>query len=241
MPSDTLDPCASRSSWASRYRASYRPGAQLACRILPTRFRWSRCLPSPPESITASRTAAPPLSGGVYEEKTAPSDDGDAPTDPRAPPFVSRCTGVSLVIVSVNTSHGALEPVVELRNAGPAAVPLMTTGDGSTADMRNPSIKFDISPKKLSISARCGNVKALSTQDFVTLARGARSKLGWLYAPSPSQACRYTIRATYTNDPSSQLFRGLAVPSDPTLVARTRATVPCQLTSNTFTFDWKMP
>jgi hypothetical protein len=160
-------------------------------------------------------------------------------SDPPTTPFVSRCSGVSLVLVSVAAKQGSVEPVLELRNGSGASVALMNTGDGSTSDMRNPSLKFEILPANLSIVGRCGNVNGLSEEDFVTLPPGGHAKLGWLYVAPPKTPGRYTIRAIYRNDPKSTLLRGLAAPPSQKLVARARATVACELVSNTLTFDWK--
>ena len=143
------------------------------------------------------------------------------------------------MLVSIAAKQGSVEPVLELRNASGAAVALMKTGDGSTSDMRNPSLRFEILPANLAVVGRCGNVNGLSEEDFVTLPPGGHTKLDWLYVAPPKVSGRYTIRATYRNDPKSTLLRGLAAPPSKKLVARARATVPCELVSNTLTFDWK--
>lgn len=189
----------------------------------------------PPTALAVPVPSTPPPPEPPVTEETASESSDPPPTTP----FVSRCSGVSLVLVSVAAKQGSVEPVVELRNGGGASVALMNTGDGSTSDMRNPSLKFEILPANLSTVGRCGNVNGLSEEDFVTLPPGGRAKLGWLYVAPPKTAGRYTIRAIYRNDPKSTLLRGLAAPPSQKLVARARATVACELVSNTLTFDWK--
>lgn len=186
----------------------------------------------PPTTITVAVPSTPPPAEPVTEET-------ESAEPPPATPFVSRCTGVSLVLVSVTSKQGSVEPILELQNGSGASVALMNTGDGSTSDMRNPSLTFEVLPANLSVAGRCGNVNGLSEADFVTLPPGGRAKLGWLYVAPPKSAGRYTIRAIYRNDPKSTLLRGLAAPPSQKLVARARTTVPCELVSNTLTFDWK--
>ena len=156
-----------------------------------------------------------------------------------AGPFVSRCTGVSLVMVSAKPDKYAVDVVLELRNDGPAPLELMTTDDGSCHDMRNPAVTFDLTPNQRSIQARCGNVNGLTANDFVSLAPGMHHKLEWIHGPTPARRGRYTIRATYENDPNAEILRGLAAAPEPALVKRARATVACRVVSNSLTFDWK--
>lgn len=194
--------------------------------------------PVPPPPSAAERPPPPEDAAAARVEVVAePSDGTDRAVD--AGPFVSQCAGVSLVMVSAKPDKYAVDVVLELRNDGASPVSLMTTGDGSSHDMRNPTVAFELTPDRRAVEARCGNVNDLSAEDFVTLAPGARHKLGWVRGPRPAKPGRYTLRATFENDPSGNLIRGVASPPDKALVARARATAPCRLTSNTLAFDWK--
>jgi hypothetical protein len=74
---------------------------------------------------------------------------------------------------------------------------------------------------------------------FVFLAPGEHRRLGWIQPPLPSKPGRYALRATYTNDPTSdELGDNMPGPKTDKLVARVRKTVPCTLVSNTVSFTW---
>jgi hypothetical protein len=80
----------------------------------------------------------------------------------------------------------------------------------------------------------------MSVKDFATLAPGDRRRLEWIFAPIPSKAGRYTLRAKYRNDPASVTARegGARSAKIEKLVARAHRTVPCELTSNSVSFTW---
>jgi hypothetical protein len=177
------------------------------------------------------------LEGGPGMAKAPPKIDTAAPA-PSAAPFASRCEGVSLVLTKVVVRDGYAFAGLELRNTGKSAVKLMATGDGSSEDMRNPSLAFTLSGKPYPPRRECGNVNGLAEEDLVTLAPGQTKVLDWV-SPVAADKGHHTLRATYRNDPASAVLRGVAPPADEALIARARATVPCELTSNTLDFDMK--
>jgi hypothetical protein len=153
-------------------------------------------------------------------------------------PFATTCEGVSLVL-SVTTNLDSIDTVVELRNASGKNVPLMLTGDGSSRKRRNPTLTFELSPNRVTPQAGCGNMNALTPREIIVLAPGERRRLEWVDVPTPSQAGRYTLRATYENDPTSkELGDNPSGPATDRLIARVKKTVPCRLSSNTVTFVW---
>ncbi|MBK8213925.1 MAG: hypothetical protein IPK71_09250 [Myxococcales bacterium] len=178
--------------------------------------------------------------GGPGMAKAPPKiDTVEKPSPaPSATPFVSRCEGVTLVLTKVVVRDGYAFPVLELRNTGKSPVKLMATGDGSSEDMRNPSLAFTLSGKVYPPRRECGNVNGLAEEDLLTLAPGQTKVLEWV-SPIAAEKGHHTLRATYRNDPESAVLRGVAPPADEALIARARATIPCQLTSNTLDFDMK--
>lgn len=187
----------------------------------------SRSAPSPPPSISSEPAAA---EQSVEDETASPS----AP----APLFVSKCKNVTLMIKTKAIAASGLELDVELGNAGKRPITLMRTNDGSDANMRNPTVTFELTPRKIAPQGRCGNVNGFDDHDIVTLAPGSRVKLEWLYPPHPSAPGRYTLRATYRNDPAASPIRGLAPSPSAAQLARVDTTTACEVTSNDLTFDW---
>ena len=136
-------------------------------------------------------------------------------------------------------AHVFLAPLIELRNDAARHVPLMLTGDGSSSGRRNPTLTFDLTPNDVAPQMGCGNMNGLSASEIVFLAPGEHAKLGWVNAPTPSKPGRYTLRATYRNDPTSKdLGDNREGPETDRLVARVRKTVPCTLVSNVVSFSW---
>ncbi len=178
---------------------------------------------------SVSYEPAPPAES--VEQETA------APSQP-APLFVSKCKDVTLTIKAKAITASGMELDVELANAGRRPVTLMRTNDGSDANMRNPSVSFDLTPRKIAPQGRCGLINAFDDHDIVTLAPGARIKLEWLYPPHPSAPGRYTLRATYRNDPAADPMRGKAPAPSAAQLARVDATTACEVTSNGLSFDW---
>ena len=115
----------------------------------------------------------------------------------------------------------------------------MTTGDGSSYDRRNPSVSFALTPNDVGNEDRCGMINAMEDADFVTLKPGESRKLDWIRPPQPGKPGRYTLRATYRNDPSAKPMRG-GEPHPPTAsqMEKLSRTVPCEVTSNALTFEW---
>lgn len=180
------------------------------------------------------------VEGGPGMAKAPPKIDAvehPSPT-PSATPFVSRCEGVTLVLTKIVVRDGYAYPALELRNTGKSPVKLMATGDGSSEDMRNPSLAFTLSGKVYPPRRECGNVNGLAEEDLVTLSPGQTKVLEWV-SPIAAEKGHHTLRATYRNDPASAVLRGIAPPADEALIARARATVPCELTSNTLELDMK--
>ncbi len=81
-------------------------------------------------------------------------------------------------------------------------------------------------------------MNSLDDKDFVTLKPGERRKLDWIDPPTPGRPGRYTLKVTYRNDPRAVPIRGGA-PQPPTArqLAMIEGTLPCEVTSNTQTFD----
>lgn len=191
----------------------------------------------PPSPPPAPVTAVAPSGAAITAAVTNDGEPTAGPVD--AGPFVSRCTGVSLVMVSAKPSKYAVDIVLELRNTGSAPVELMTTDDGSCHGMRNPAVSFDLVPNQRAVQARCGNVNGLADHDFVTLTPGMHHKLEWIHGPTPAKPGRYSVTATFENDPNADILRGVAAPPAAELVKRARATVACKVVSNTLSFEWK--
>jgi hypothetical protein len=191
--------------------------------------------PSSAPVLPATFTAGPALAGdrGVPQE----NDDRERPA---IKPLATTCNGVSLVLVSVTTSEGGVDAVLELRNAGAESVPLMMPGDGSTSGRRNPTVTFELTPSHVAPRMGCGNMNDMSAADFVTLGPRRYVRVGWTDAPTPSETGHYTLRAIYRNDPKSPLL-GHDAESANELVVRARKTVPCTLVSNTVAFVWTQP
>jgi hypothetical protein len=200
-------------------------------------------LPQPP-----SEPVAPPPSEPVGATSPAPAADAGisftfGEDDAAAPsPLTTTCAGVSLVIASVRTSEDSVDAVVELRNGSGAYVPLMLTGDGSVSGGRNPTLSFELSPSHIKPAGRCGNMNPLSASEIIFLRPHERRQLDWLHAPRPSLPGRYSLRATYHNDPTSTVLGDNPPgPATQALIARVRKTVPCTLVSNTVAFTWTEP
>ncbi len=205
----------------------------------------------------AGAASAPPLTvlGGLAPEDAgallladppAPSPASSAKDDPPEPPapspLATSCNGVSLVIATVTEEHHRVNAVIELRNQSTAHVPLMLPGDGSGSGRRNPTVTFELSPNHVERQAGCGNMNGLSAQEIAFLAPASRTNLGWLSPPTPSKPGRYTLRATYRNDPTSdRLGDNMPGPKTDKLIARARKTLACTLVSNTVTFVWNTP
>ena len=203
---------------------------------------------SPPRDVEAR--LAPPIAVPVRAEEPSPTPDAEAPRDAalegtrELPPddaggFESKCDGVALVIVSVFARDGRLVVNAELRNNGGRAVPLMTSGDGSSEDMRNPTVSFLVSPDTVLFPGRCAEVDSLAPADFVTLAPGASKRLEDVFPPTPTKPGLYSVRASYLNDPMARMIRSISRGSDPKLLKRGRKTTPCRLVSKPFSFEWK--
>jgi hypothetical protein len=178
----------------------------------------------------ATSDAPSPLSSSIV-----PDQDGEPA---RKHPFVSRCTGVVFAIGLKSITHRGVDITSELKNTGNAPVSLMLTDDGSTENMRNPTVRFVLQPDMRTQYARCGNINSLEPTDFVTLAPGRSTPLDWVMAPRPSTPGHYSLTAVYRNDPDVNPLRGLAAPPTPELLARVKRTVACEVTSNTLEFDW---
>lgn len=174
-------------------------------------------------------------------DAAAPEKD-DEPERPPPAPLATTCDGVHLVIASLTKDQDGVNAVVELRNSSSAHVPLMLPGDGSVSGRRNPTVTFELSPNRVEPRAGCGNMNALNAREIVFLAPGTRTKLDWLYPPTPSKPGQYTLRATYRNDPTSdRLGDTMPGPKADKLIARVRKTLPCTLVSNPVTFTWSAP
>jgi len=186
------------------------------------------------EAVATEEPADPP--------STEPRDETPPPPDPPVPdPLATTCEGVSLVLSPVRLVDGKwLDATLELRNDAKAWVPIMLSGDGSLGGRRNPAVTFELRPDRALPAPGCGNMDPLNTKEIVFLEPGGSRALEWLRAPTPSKPGSYTLRATYVNDPrSSRLGHDRPGRTRDALVARVRKTVPCSLTSNVVTFDWK--
>jgi hypothetical protein len=194
-------------------------------------------------SAASLTVVSPSLDAGDLSPPQAPTEkEDDEPERPPPSPLATTCAGVSLAIVSVTKDAHGVDAVVELRNDSSAHVPLMLPGDGSVSGRRNPTVTFELSPDRVEPQAGCGNMNAMSPREIAFLAPHSRTKLGWLYPPTPSQSGEYTLRATYRNDPTSdRLGDNRPGPKTDALVARVRKTLPCTLVSNTVTFTWTAP
>jgi hypothetical protein len=147
-------------------------------------------------------------------------------------------------MTSVKVTEYGVDAVLELRNGSAFYVPVALPADGSSQGRRNPTLKFELTPNNVAPAMGCGNMNGASAADFVTLAAGASKKLEWAHPPTPSKPGRYSLRATYQNDPQSPLSMlgdNMPGPKTDQLVARARKTVPCTLTSNAVSFTWTQP
>jgi hypothetical protein len=189
-----------------------------------------RVPPSSPLDDTSGTT--------VPTELPAPPDEANSPPSTA---FVSKCKNITLKLTKKATSSSWLEVELELKNEGKARASLMATGDGSCANMRNPTMTFDLDPNQRGPEERCGMINALAEEDFLALKPGESKKLEWISAPTPAKNGHYTLRATYRNDPDANPLRGGAPAAPKALLDRVKATVPCEVTSNAITFDWKVP
>jgi hypothetical protein len=169
--------------------------------------------------------------------RRAPSPDGlDVPPPT---PLATTCEGVELVIESAQRFEDRFEVVVALHNHSKEYVSLMLTGDGSNGGRRNPSVRLELSPNDVLPAAGCGNMSPTNPAEFIYLAPAERRALGWIYPPTPSKPGRYTLRATYRNDPqSNNLGDDSPGPAADRFIARLRKTVSCTLASKPFAFTW---
>ena len=193
-------------------------------------------------AASASASASAIALGSPPAASALPAREDDLPEPVPPSPLATSCAGMSLVIVSIDTvsAPGALDVNIELRNDGAEHVPLMLTGDGSASDRRNPRLLFELTPDDTTPLYGCGVMNGLSPQDFAFIAPKERRRLEWV-TPHwlPSKPGRYTLRATYENDPtSSALGHNPPGPRTDRLVARARQTVPCRLVSNAVSFTW---
>lgn len=183
--------------------------------------------PAPSPSPAASPSPAPAASPSPAP--VASSDPAPSPA-----PFASQCKGITLTIALA----GGQNPLVlgaTLANQGTEPVALVRTADGSSGGHRNPTMSFELRPDTPVPPGRCGLMNAYEDADFVTLQPGAKQKLEWIYAPEPAKPGRYTLRATYRNDPNREDPGAKLTEEQRT---RHRATMPCEVTSNAITFDW---
>ncbi|HPH70372.1 MAG TPA: hypothetical protein PLF40_31700 [Kofleriaceae bacterium] len=167
----------------------------------------------------------------------APAPPATAPAPPALPaaqPFISACKGVELVLSKVRQDGSIVAFELQLHNSSKVAVALMRSGDGSSSQRRNPSLSFAVQPNNVTEPGECGMMNAMAEEDFVTLQPGQSVKLAWGHANTPNKSGKYTLQATYRNDPASQQMSG-----DP-LFPRIAKTVPCEVTSAAVSFDWKM-
>lgn len=194
-------------------------------------------------TVTACQHAAPTAAAPDAQADAAPVSPATASLAPSvdagstrsAPaPFVSGCTDIVLTI-GVRKSKEVFELDATLTNEGKAPVALVRTGDGSTGGRRNPSLVFELRPDTPAPEGRCGMMNAFEDADFVTLLPKQKLPLEWILPPPPAKPGRYTLRATYRNEPG-RVDTGAQL----TEAQRTRheRTVPCEVTSNTLTFDW---
>lgn len=182
-----------------------------------------------PKRKAGTPTKAPTVAPTPPATASAP-----APTAPASPPFVSTCKGIELVLSKVRQDGPIVAFELQLHNSSKVAVALMRSGDGSSSQRRNPSLSFAVQPNNVTEPGQCGMMNAMAEEDFVTLQPGQSVKLDWGHANTPNKSGKYTLQATYRNDPASQQMSG-----DP-LFPRIAKTVPCEVTSAAVSFDWKM-
>jgi hypothetical protein len=201
----------------------------LACTPVPDH-------PAPTMTVPAPAPPPPAPSAAPHAAEVAPATS--APSAAEKAPFVSTCQAVSFTLATKRISASGVELRAELVNRGSAPIALTRTGDGSVAGARYPTVTFSLTPDRHADPGRCGLINAMTVGDLVTLAPGAKVELEWLFPPTPSEPGRYTLRATYRNDPAAEPIRSGAVPPSAELLARYRATSPCEVTSNELTFHW---
>lgn len=192
------------------------------------------CDPKPAPIPPMPDATQKPTSTAAFtpEPSVAVAPSTTAPTPPL--PFKSACVGVSLELSNVRQESGTVAFVATLKNAGPAPVPLMMTGDGSSSSRRNPSLVATLSPNTVTSPGLCGMMNPLGEGDFVTLKVGEARKLAWGHAEIPSVPGTYTLQLTYRNDPNTQQH------SESPYLTRIRATTACEVQSNKVQFTWVM-
>jgi hypothetical protein len=123
---------------------------------------------------------------------------------------------------------------VELVNTSDRPVTLVMPGDGSGYSWRTPIMEWSVSPEPQPVQlVRCGNINPLRPQEVVTLAPGDRRQLReWVPPIFGIAPGTYTLRLSYTNDPTLK-WQGLALaPHDPATMQRVRESTACRAISN---------
>jgi hypothetical protein len=123
---------------------------------------------------------------------------------------------------------------IELVNSGDRTVTLVMPGDGSEVAWRTPVLRWSVSPEPQPTQmARCGNINPLRPDEVFTLAPGERRRLReWVPPIYGVTAGAYTVRLSYTNDPTLK-WRGVELgPHDPEAMQRVRESTPCRAVSN---------
>lgn len=229
------------------YGGRYLVGMDAAARVLSGLLLGLVGCATPPADapptvlVTPSLEAqAPSTALAGHEAAPAPAptlslSPGARPVAPPGQPFVSKCEGVVLDLAMGGGAPGdvGLPVKATLRNTGRKAISLMLTGDGSDSGRRNPTFAFELTPDRASPVGLCGMMNAITDADFINLAPGESRELEWLFAPTPAGSGRYTLSATYRNDPMSDPGQ-----TPEALVPRFRRTVACEAKSHTLTFDW---
>jgi hypothetical protein len=139
---------------------------------------------------------------------------------------------------SIKKPSTGLEIVTALRNKGKAAVDVMLTGDGSSFDRRNPSVRFELTPNDVAAVGTCGFINAVTDSEFVTIKPGESRKLEWIFPPTPGKPGRYTLRTIYRNDPTYSKLSGAPQALTPAQSARLKKTTACEVASEPLAFTW---
>ncbi len=139
---------------------------------------------------------------------------------------------------SIKKGATGLELVTVLRNKSKTAFDVMLTGDGSSFNRRNPTVRFELTPNDVAAVGTCGFINAVTDSEFDTIKPGESRKLDWIFPPTPGKPGRYTLRTIYRNDPNFSQLLGAPQPLTPAQSARQKKTTACEVASEPLAFAW---
>lgn len=166
---------------------------------------------------------------------------GDFVESPHRAPFVSKCSNLRLTLESLAPNKfGPPRVKVSIANDGPLPVSLMVPGDGSEDDGRNPTITWTVDGKVPPRGLRCGNISSLAPRDVVEIASHDSMELDRVHLPEDQAIGVHNVVIRYRNDPAGPMpgFKDGQPGVPAALLAKARATTPCELVSAPLRATW---